>query len=781
MKNKVRFSANSHKGIEDQTFSALWPLGVIVATLLILFISYELSPLFDYNRWDNFEQLTSTLFETHGQWFRGILPLWNSHQHLGEPLLVTVLPAVFYFPYTIITGFMLLFGVNESNFCLIVIITHLPLMALGFYLLAHSLGARPHVAWLSSLSITFSGYFTAVSTVWIFLVPILTWLPFALLGALYLITKKRSLSGLILLSGSVAMLLYGGHSQFATYALLTVLCFSLGYVLFQRSFKRLPLLLVSFISGVLLSAPSLVSAVKFLPYTSRGESFSKESFISYGAIPQALWGLISPAFKVDNGFIVSGASIMFYAGAWLLPALVLGAIVLFVKRSGATEERTALRAGFAAFLLSGLLLLLFSLGKWGGIYGLTYGVPVWSSFRWPHKFIPFAMVMLGLAGTLGLEAYLRAPGVVSRRIKALVAAAFIALSIVGLIRVGLTENSSIIAFIVFAASIISALTALWSHNKWSSYLLLIAVFVSSMGVVSVAQRLPLKTYSEKYASVGAERLGITRQYRVMPLSRQRWYSSGPSAMQEHGLFQSATINNYYSLTGCTFDLIPKLYLRYLPSNIEGLLPPSSYPALLTGPFLSSLNVRYYIVAREDAALIAALERSPRYRRINELSRVYVYERGDAARRAFFAGQTVKFDEKNFLSWMSSYNESPYKAHVEGLANTLWPDGPSVLDIKDDDGRVEVNIKAPDKGFLVLAYTWYPTWRAFVDGVETRIYRVNGVIQGIEVPGGARHVELLWSKRNVMTGVGLMIMGVIFIAGILLFNMRSRNRGGSRRP
>ncbi len=774
MKIQNRIPASWYKQIAGKEVSLLWALAVPLCTLLVLLISYELSPLFDYNRWDNFEYHTPTVLEAHKQWLRGIVPLWNPHQHMGEPLLASGQPSVFYFPYTIITALMALFGIMDTNFCLTVILTHLPIMALGFYLLTRSLGVRPHLSWLSSISITFSGYLVAISSVWIFVVPVFTWLPYALLGVLLLFTKRSSIAGVLLLVGGMAMIGYVGHPQFTAYAWFTLGLFTLGHLLFDRSFQQLPALLFSFISAALLSAPSIISVIRLLPYTSREASFTKEAFIAYGAIPQALWGLINPAFAVNNGFIVSGASIMFYAGAWILPSLALGLLILFYYKNRLRDGQSTLVPGFAAFALTGILMLLFSLGKWGGIYALTHGVPVWSSFRWPHKFIPFAMVALTLASAIGLESYLRNPAVLSRRLRVVITTVLFAATFTGLYMVGTVQSTSLIVPLTFAASLLVAVTVLWSHHKWSSAVLLIAISVSAIGVVTITHRLNLKTYSESYATVGKEALGITDEYRVMPLSRHKWAPSVPSAMQEHGMFQSATSNNYYSLTGCTTDLIPKWYTRYIPSDVYGLVRKSSYRALLTGPFLSSLNVRYFIVAKQDSALLTALNNTPRYRRIKELPLVYVYERSDTNRRAFFATQTVEFNERDFLSWMSSYKASPYKSYVEGLPSTLWPVGSFITDLNDNDGLVEVNLNAPDGGFLVLAYTWYPNWRAFVDGVETKLYRVNGVVQGVLVPKGAKRVELRWSSRNVLIGLGLMLTGLCMLAGLIFVRLRTLN-------
>ena len=143
------------------------------------------------------------------------------------------------------------------------------------------------------------------------------------------------------------------------------------------------------------------------------------------------------------------------------------------------------------------------------------------------------------------------------------------------------------------------------------------------------------------------------------------------------------------------------------------------------------------------------------------------------RRAFFATQTFAFKKEKFWSWVVSKDEKPDKAFVRGLSDKTWPDSASVREVRDDSGVVEVNVNAPEGGFLVLAYTWYPTWRAFVDGMETKIYRVNGLIQGIMIPKGAKHIELRWSPRNLMIGLGLMMVGIFVLTLTILYMRRLR--------
>lgn len=85
------------------------------------------------------------------------------------------------------------------------------------------------------------------------------------------------------------------------------------------------------------------------------------------------------------------------------------------------------------------------------------------------------------------------------------------------------------------------------------------------------------------------------------------------------------------------------------------------------------------------------------------------------------------------------------------------DGLSAGDVSiERNGMNEVLLKAkfPDAGFVVLSEQYYPGWRAFIDGRETKIYRVNGVLRGVPVPGGEHSISFRYRPRSIMLLMGL---------------------------
>jgi hypothetical protein len=81
------------------------------------------------------------------------------------------------------------------------------------------------------------------------------------------------------------------------------------------------------------------------------------------------------------------------------------------------------------------------------------------------------------------------------------------------------------------------------------------------------------------------------------------------------------------------------------------------------------------------------------------------------------------------------------------------------------GQVKVETAAPAGGYLVVPETWYPGWRARVDGVPAEVERADYALLGVPLPPGARAVEFWYEPRGfaaarwaTVLGLGLMVAG-----------------------
>jgi hypothetical protein len=63
----------------------------------------------------------------------------------------------------------------------------------------------------------------------------------------------------------------------------------------------------------------------------------------------------------------------------------------------------------------------------------------------------------------------------------------------------------------------------------------------------------------------------------------------------------------------------------------------------------------------------------------------------------------------------------------------------------EPGRMTIAIEGAEQrqSYLVVAETWYPAWQATVDGAAARVHRANHAQIAVEIPSGARAVELVF--------------------------------------
>ncbi|HEV3379132.1 MAG TPA: YfhO family protein, partial [Thermoleophilaceae bacterium] len=84
-------------------------------------------------------------------------------------------------------------------------------------------------------------------------------------------------------------------------------------------------------------------------------------------------------------------------------------------------------------------------------------------------------------------------------------------------------------------------------------------------------------------------------------------------------------------------------------------------------------------------------------------------------------------------------------------------------------RVVIRSRSERAGLVVLADTYYPGWKAEVDGEEVPVERVDYLLRGVPVPGGAhtvvfRYEPLSWTIGWVVSLLALLGLAVALVAG-----------------
>ena len=86
------------------------------------------------------------------------------------------------------------------------------------------------------------------------------------------------------------------------------------------------------------------------------------------------------------------------------------------------------------------------------------------------------------------------------------------------------------------------------------------------------------------------------------------------------------------------------------------------------------------------------------------------------------------------------------------------------------------VEARRRSLLVLTDVHFPGWKAWVDGRETEIERVDYLLRGVPVPAGAHRVELRYEPASWRAGS---IVSVLAALGLLAAVWKSERRWPGR--
>jgi hypothetical protein len=101
-------------------------------------------------------------------------------------------------------------------------------------------------------------------------------------------------------------------------------------------------------------------------------------------------------------------------------------------------------------------------------------------------------------------------------------------------------------------------------------------------------------------------------------------------------------------------------------------------------------------------------------------------------------------------------DAPSKTAAGG--STTLTAGRAVV-TREDSRHVVIEAEAPEDGFLLLADTFYPGWRAQVDGIPTPIYRANISVRGIQLPKGRHEVRFTYDAPGFWRGLQITLLAV----------------------
>ncbi len=174
-----------------------------------------------------------------------------------------------------------------------------------------------------------------------------------------------------------------------------------------------------------------------------------------------------------------------------------------------------------------------------------------------------------------------------------------------------------------------------------------------------------------------------------------------------------------------------------------------------------LNVRYIVKPA------SAQDPGPVYRD----SAWKIYENPGAQPRAWLVHEIVVSGDGAPPAYDVSRTALVNGQIKETIEPAVHPEQEGVVFSKYEAQRLELTVRAQSQAMLVLSETFYPGWRATVNGASQTIYKVDGDLRGIIVPRGDSTIVVEYRPLSVYAGAVLTLLA--FAATFLRSPARKR--------
>ena len=676
-----------------------------------------------------------------GEWHAGRVPLWDPYTWAGQPLLGQAQPGAAY-PLN-----WLLFWMPLANGWIRQALMHWYLVALhliaaaGLYRLARELGCARLASVAGALIYSLTGWLA--QNEWPQMVNGAIWAPFVLRFLVRVERGDRPVRNATLAGFFLGLSWLSGHHQIPIY--LSLVCAGLWlWRLFRAPLAAAAFWAVTLATGALQILPAREYGLHALRWVGLSEPVGWDTKVAYwvhqqySLQPFSLIGIVLPGVYAPTDL---------FMGITALTLALLG-LALAWKRS---ETRL-----FSAVALFGLLL---ALGSRTPFHGILYALlPVMDKARTPA----FAILLFGLGAAvlaaLGADAAMRADG--ERWLRR---------------AVWLTAGAGLGLFLIRGALVLSKP---FSPDFDSRHLMVALVALLLSGILAWRLRGTLSGMGTGLALAGL--ILMEANLSLGYAWPSRYDASRPSrlvGMAAHG------------------DVVQ--FLRRQPGAFRVDVDDKEIPVNFgdwhgvqqLGGYLASVtkNVYELQVFNAGARRLLGVEYSIR-KAPTEFFQEEVFS-GEGGMKVFrnrtvfpraFAVHKAEQIPNPGEAWR--WLDNPSRDWRQSVFLASPP--PALSECGNQDlvqvalytpNRVTVQADLGCRGMVILTDTYFPGWRAYVDGKPAPMWEAYTAVRGVVVEGGHHTVEFRYESATIRWGAGLTLVGMLSALLAWLLPKRGFNR------
>jgi len=189
---------------------------------------------------------------------------------------------------------------------------------------------------------------------------------------------------------------------------------------------------------------------------------------------------------------------------------------------------------------------------------------------------------------------------------------------------------------------------------------------------------------------------------------------------------------------------------------------------LQSPLLPMLNVRYILTSRALKA--------PQVEWIGQPD-INLYRLKEAFPRCWIVPQALWASERSeILSHLDRPGFNPHETVIlQGTGETRKGGTGAARIVQKTVNSVIIEAQAPEGGWLVLADTCAPGWKAALDGQPVPIYPANYLLRAVWLPPGQHQVHFRYLPSTFRVGMYLSLLTLALVAGTGGFLLSGRRK------
>lgn len=667
------------------------------------------------------------------------LPLWNPYSFSGYPLLANFQSAAFY-PLNILFFFL------PISFSWSLLIFLQPLFAgIFLYWYLRNLKLHPLAALLGATAFSFSGFSIAWFE-WGTIMQTLMWVPLVLLAKDKLI-EKWSIRWMIVFFFAEVAAFFAGHLQILFYGLLVT-----NMYLFLRVWQKakmqknnvivqycrvyVPFLFVS-IGVYAVTALQWIPTLQFILHSARSIDQNYITTAGWFIPYQHLLQFFAPDF-------FGNPTTLNYWGVWDYGELVgyVGIIPLLFAFFALISRRDKKTYFFGLLTLIGLV---FALPTPLAQIPYAFHIPFLSTSQ-PTRLLGIVDFALAILGALGLDYFIKNKKNGWQLLLSLfiVGLVFVCMwvfvldpnfSKVLIANILVAKHNLVFPTIIFGSSLVILflfiLLRKYVPQKIQMLLICVLLLITTIDLLRFADKFDpfnpqaylypsTKTIAFLQKNIGDYRF-MTTDSQILPPNVSDVYR-----LQSIEGYDPLYLQNYGAFIAAISRKKPDIST---PFGFNRIITPHD----IQDPFINLLGVKYILsfVDLNDSA----------FKKVFQEGQTKIYENTQVSPRAFFTNKviSVKTQQDAINAFFANEKNLSKTAIVQGDTSQSFGIGSATM-LSYAANTITIKTNNTSQGFLILTDIYYPTWHAYIDGQETKIYPTDVTFRGIVIPAGKHTVE-----------------------------------------